>query len=445
MDVKNQNFLVLGVSKSGYAAAEYLLTHGGNCKIIEENKTEKTEQAALKLIELGAQKISADQIDDELNGMDVLILSPGVPINHPIAVKAKQKGVRIMGELEFGYSQFFPKIVAVTGTNGKTTTVNLIDAILKEGQIKSQMVGNVGVPLTEKVDSEKDTVFVTEVSSFQLESVSAFCPHVSCILNISPDHLERHYSMENYVFLKKRIFKNQRESEYSILNFDDNTVREFYPEIKAKVKWVSLKEEVDGAYLKDGKLYYSGEYVMDESALKLKGEHNVCDALFAIAVAKILGVENQYISAALSTFKGVKHRLEYVANKNGVDFYNDSKATNTASTISALSVMTAPTVLILGGSEKGEKYGELFEKIKSSAVKHAILTGAARYNLLDAAAKKGFGEVTVTGSFDSAVKIAALLACEGDSVLLSPACASFDSFSGYAERGERFIKIVEEL
>jgi UDP-N-acetylmuramoylalanine--D-glutamate ligase len=251
--------------------------------------------------------------------------------------------------------------------------------------------------------------------------------------------------MENYVFLKKRIFKNQRESEYTVLNYDDSVVRDFLPEIRSKVKWVSINERVDGAYMQGGKLYYCDEYVMDERELKLKGEHNVYNTLFAIVCAKLAGVQNEAIVASLKSFKGVRHRIEHVCTKNGVEFYNDSKATNTASTISALQSMQRPTVLILGGSEKGESYINLFEKIKRSTVKHVILTGASRFNMLDAAGKTGYSFVTVTSNFTDAVKIAAMLVESGDNLLLSPACASFDSFDGYEERGDAFVKIVEGL
>ena len=446
MNVCTQKFIVLGVSKSGYAVAKRVLLLGGTCFLIEELKSPKIDRAIEELIELGAKRVVQNEVDSVIEQADVLVISPGVPINHPVAVKCKQQAKRIIGELEFGYLQFNPTLVAVTGTNGKTTTVSLIDAILKDAGINSHLVGNVGTPLTATVsDVKREDVLVAEVSSFQLESVNAFCPHISCILNVTPDHLERHYSMDNYVFLKKRIFKNQRESEFAVLNYDDQTVRSFFSEVKAKVLWVSTKEKVDGAYLLDGKLYFKDEMIIEENSLKLKGEHNISDALFSIAATKLLNVPTVHIANALKEFKGVKHRTELVCTKNGVDYFNDSKATNTASTISAITTMTKPTVLILGGSEKGEKYDNLFEKIKEYGIKQTILTGASRFNMLDSAGRIGFHSVTVTSNFSDAVKIAKLFAKEGDCVLLSPACASFDSFSSYEERGETFIKLVEEL
>lgn len=446
MYCKRQNFLILGVSKSGYAVAEYLVGQKATVRVYEDYDNDKIEKTIGQLKTIGVERLNKEQAEEWVVQADVIVLSPGVPINHPLAVMAKELNKRIIGELEFGFIQFTPTIIAVTGTNGKTTTVSIIDEILKSANISCKLVGNVGVPITSKLcELTPSDVCIAEVSSFQLETVNSFCPHVSCVLNIAPDHLERHYSMENYVYLKKRIYKNQRESEFTVLNYDDNVVRNFEQELRSKVVWVSTKEKVDGAYREEGKLYYKGEYVINQSSLKLQGEHNVYDTLFAIAVSKIMGVETQVINKALMEFKGIKHRLELVCEKNGIRYINDSKATNTASTISAVQTLKRPTVLILGGSEKGENYDLLFERIKLSCVKHVVLTGSSKFNMLESAGNVGYSEITLTKDFDVAVKVARLYANQGEDVLLSPACASFDAFGGYQERGERFIKDVEEL
>lgn len=446
MNIKTQSFLVLGVSKSGFAVAEHILSNGGKCYIYEQLRNDKIQKSIEHLITLGAILINDKDADVIINLIDVVVISPGVPLNHELAVKAKKIGKRIIGELEYGFLRFTPPIIAVTGTNGKTTTVTLIDDILSNNKTKSCLVGNVGVPLTQRLcEIDKERVVVAEVSSFQLETISDFCPHISCVINIKPDHLERHYTMENYIFLKKRIFKNQKESEYTVLNFDDKTVRSFFTQTKGKVVWVSLEEQVEGAYRKDGKLYFYDKMIIEESRLRLKGEHNTCDALFAIACASLMGIDEQVIVQTLENFKGIRHRIEYIAEKAGITYYNDSKATNTASTISALETMSAPTILILGGSEKGEKYEELFEKIKQLGVKHVILTGASRFNMLNVAGKIGYVNLTLTANFEHAVKIASMIAQDGDNVLLSPSCASFDSFNSYQERGDAFRRIVEEI
>lgn len=445
MYLKNQKFLIVGASKSGLAVTKYLTEEGSFCKVLEQLKTPKAIAATQKLKEMGIEVLTTEQAEDFLKEVDVVVLSPGVPINHEIAIKAKQLNKRIMGELEFAYLVNVPPLIAVTGTNGKTTTVTLLDYVFERAGIDRRLVGNVGVPMTSKIkDGNKNTVLIAEVSSFQLESVSSFSPHISCVLNVAPDHLERHYTMENYVFLKKRIFKNQRESEYTVLNFDDQTVKNFYPEIKAKIVWVSLREKVDGAYYLNGKIFWFDEVVVDVSELKIKGEHNFYNVAFVIAVSKLMGIETQIIADAIRSFNGVKHRLEFVCERNGVEFFNDSKATNTASTISAINALEKPAVLILGGSEKGEEYDLLFEKINQSKVKHVVLTGASANNMLGCAVKFNLSNISVVKDFNFAVKLASFLAKSGECVLFSPACASFDLFTCFEERGEAFVKAVLE-
>ncbi len=443
MDIVNQKFLVLGVSKSGYAVAKQILEKGGKCYLYEQLRSESIEEKINQLSTLGGIVVGEEDVDRVLEEIDVLVISPGVPINNEIAIKAKRKSKRILGEFEFGLLRFSPLTIAVTGTNGKTTTCTMIDEILKQEKINSQLCGNIGIPLTSKVDEiGRDDVCVAEISSFQLETVSFFTPHISCVLNIAPDHLERHYTMDNYIYLKKRIFKHQRESEFCVLNYDDSITKEFYNECRAKVVWVSTKEVVDGAYLLNGDLFYKNEKIINQRQLALGGIHNVYNALFAIAVSKIIGIKNESIRKALESIKGVKHRIELICSKEGVNYYNDSKATNVASTLSALESMNRPTVLILGGSEKGETYESLFEKIKEKNVKHVILTGASKFNMLECAGRCDYSNITVTPDLEFAVKIASIVAEEGESVLFSPACASFDAFKSFEERGEKFIQLV---
>lgn len=446
MDVRNQVFFVLGVSKSGSAVAEYVLSKGGKCYVYDRLEEEIVEKNISKLVSNGAIRVKDEKVDEIIDEIDVFVISPGVPINHEIAVKAKRKGKYIIGELEFGFQCCLPSVVAVTGTNGKTTTCSIIQQIFEQCGRKSLLVGNVGQPLTSKIgEVDRNTVCVTEVSSFQLESVNAFAPHVSCVLNIAPDHLERHYTMENYLFLKKRIFRNQREGEYCILNYDDEIVREFHKESRAKTVWVSCKEKVNGAYCLDNNVYYKDTLITSIDKISLKGEHNVYNCLFAIAVAKLYGVSNSDVANALENVKGVKHRIEFVANIQGKNYYNDSKATNVASTLTAIKSMENSTVLIVGGSEKGESYERLFDSLKNSKIKHVVITGATKYEMLKCALKVGYNKFTVTGDFEVAVKIASMVATEGENVLLSPACASFDIFKNYEERGERFISLVRSM
>ena len=442
MDIKRQKFLVFGLSKSGVSAAKFLLAHGAEVHIHEELDSEKIRENAEALIRLGAIDCARTGRTDDC---DILVLSPGVPINHPLAVEYKKRGRRVMGELELGALFVKSPVAAITGTNGKTTVCNLVSEMLTAGGVENRLAGNIGAPLTGEADTLGDKIAVVEVSSFQLETTHLFTPHVACVLNIAPDHLDRHYNMENYVFLKKRILKNMRESEIAVLNYDDGNVRAFAEDAKCRTVWFSAKEKTEGAYIENGKIYLYGEYVCDESAVNLGGVHRVENALAAMCVAGAFGVRKEEMLSALKGFRGVRHRNEFVRTVNGVSFYNDSKATNTAAALAAAESMRAPTVIVLGGKDKGENYEPLFDGLKNTAVTAAVLVGECRYKMLEAAIGRDFKNVTVTNAFPAAVKIAALLADPGGNVLLSPAAASFDMFGGYEERGDAFCKIVEGL
>jgi len=267
MDVKNQKFLILGVSKSGIAVAKYLLGRNSTCYLYDDSKSEKAKKNLFDLSQLGGEIVDKGQIERVLKEIDVLVISPGVAINHEIAVRAKEMKKRILGELEFGFLQFSPLTVAVTGTNGKTTTVSMIEWVLECVKEDVISVGNVGKPITSELENvKKGSVLVCETSSFQLESVNAFCPHIACVLNLSPDHLDRHYTMENYAFLKKRLLKNQTESEYAVLNYDDISVRGFAEGVKSKIVWVSANCETrDGAYVDGETLCYKEEGIMNKN------------------------------------------------------------------------------------------------------------------------------------------------------------------------------------
>lgn len=446
MDFKRQKFLVFGISRSGYSACEYLLKKGANCYIYDETASEKVNTSIKILEEQGAIKVESDTINEILDLIDVLVISPGVPINHELCVKAKQKNKRILGEFELGVIGEMPLNIAVTGTNGKTTTVYLLESILNEGNIKNSLVGNMGKPITSESEKIKNSeVVVSEISSYQLETINSFNPHIACILNVTPDHLQRHYTLENYVFLKKKIFRNQRESEYTLLNFDDKMVKEFAKDTRGNVQYVSIYNQVEGAYIKEDKVYYKNEYVMDKSDFSLKGEHNLYNQLFAICCSKIIGVDNQTIRSALKNFRGVKHRIQLVLEKGGVRYYNDSKATNTASTISALKTIEQEKVLIIGGYDKGEDYKSLFHTIKDSKVKYLVITGSSRDKMVKQAIECGVNNYAVIQDFALAIKHGAQVCCSGDALLFSPATASFDNFTDFEQRGDAFIKEVLSL
>ncbi|HBF86377.1 MAG TPA: UDP-N-acetylmuramoyl-L-alanine--D-glutamate ligase [Clostridiales bacterium] len=446
MNFSRDKFLVVGIQKSGVSAAELLLSKKAKCYVYDDNESPAVLAETKKLQDLGAVAVGKDEVFSLLREIDVLVLSPGVPLDHDIPLAAKKLGKRITGELELASKFVTAPIVAVTGTNGKTTTCSMIDAILKGNGMNSVLCGNVGTPLSAVLNKiTDDSVVVAEVSSFQLETVSSFTPHISVITNITPDHLARHYNMENYVYIKKRILTNLKESEYAVLCYDDETVRKAGENIPAKTVYFSAKTEVNGAYCSEGKIFYKGKYVMDARSLSAKGEHNLLNALASVCVAEILGVSEKRIAETLSDFKGVKHRIQFVGNYGGADYYNDSKATNTDATVKAIESMSKPTVLILGGKDKGLEFDSLFAEIKKSAVKSVVLTGESRYRMLDAAKRAGFENVSLTEDFYVAIELAQYLADEGDAVLFSPACSSFDRFTDFEQRGEEFIRTVESM
>ena len=441
---KLQTFLVLGLSRSGVAAAEFLLKKNAKTYIYDDVPSESVRKNAQTLAEMGAILVEKDDLQKTASVCDALVLSPGIPVDHPLAVAFKRDGRAVIGETELAARYFQGTVVAVTGTNGKTTTVSMIEKILQTGGYKAKACGNIGAPILCEIDSDTDLA-VAEISSFQLETLQSLKPHVAVLLNVTEDHLNRHYNMENYVFLKRKLFKNCTEAEYAVLNYDDETARETAEQTKARVVYFSMRRKLNGAYFSDGGLYFGTERIMEAADLPLDGVHNVQNALAAIAVAKIMGVKNQDVKTALTEFKGIRHRIELVAEKDGVRYINDSKGTNVDATLKAVSCMKRETVLLLGGKEKGYDYDRLFTALTGSKIIHAVLYGENRLSLTAAALRSGFKEISVCGKFSFAVSLARMLAKSGQDVLLSPASASFDEFSGYEERGDTFVEIVRSF
>ncbi len=442
---EKQIFLVLGLSRSGRSAAEFLLSRGAVVYIYDDITSERVEKTARELEKRGAKRVEKEALSSTCELCDVLVLSPGIPIDHPLAVAFKRKGKAVVGETEIAARYMRCPVIAITGTNGKTTTVSMLTEILQAGGFEAKACGNVGTPMLDFCTLGEKGVAVAEISSFQLETLNSLCPHIAIVLNVTEDHLNRHYNMENYVFLKAKLLKNSSEAEYALLNYDDETVRAFAERTKARTLFFSVRERVNGAYLENGTLYFQGEKIVEASELLLGGLHNVQNALAAIAAAKIMGVETQTIVAALTSFKGVRHRIELVGEVDGITYIDDSKGTNVDATLKAVACMKRETVLLLGGKNKGYDYNKLFAALRQSLIVHAVLYGENRYELLKCARAQAFEGVSVCSHFNLAVKIAAMIAKSGQSVLLSPASASFDEFASYEERGEAFVQIVCEL
>ncbi|MBQ8657681.1 MAG: UDP-N-acetylmuramoyl-L-alanine--D-glutamate ligase [Clostridia bacterium] len=440
-----QVFFVLGLSRSGKAAAEFLLKRKAKTYIFDDVVGGIVEKNIRELTAMGAEFLTREQVEKSADFCDVLVLSPGIPIDHPTAVAFKRQGRAVIGETELAARYLSAYTVAVTGTNGKTTTVSMIEKVLKEGGLNAYACGNIGSPLIEATELSETSVAVAEISSFQLETLQSLRPHIAVVLNLSEDHLNRHYNMENYVFLKSRLLKNSTEAEYAVLNYDDPLVREMTEKTKARVLYFSTQGKVNGAYLLSGDLYFGAEKIMPAGELIVEGVHNIENALATLAVAKIMGVPTPAIAKALRDFKGIKHRIERVAEINGVTYIDDSKGTNADATKKAISCMKEETVLLLGGKDKGYEYDSLFAALPQSKVVHAILYGENRFRLLESAMSRGYKNFTVCSGFDLAVRLSGMIARSGQTVLLSPASASFDEFGSFEERGDRFVEIIRSF
>lgn len=447
MLLERQSFLVAGLSRSGSASAQYLKKHGAAQVYIYDDVEDETVRAAVEtLTALGCRAVDKEELSSVCEKCDVLVLSPGIPVDHPLPVSFRRAGKRIVGEAEIGVRALRCPVVAVTGTNGKTTTVTMIDEILRASGKKSMACGNVGKPITSCAEElGENGIAVAEISSFQLETLYSLAPHVAVVLNVTEDHLNRHYNMENYIFLKSRILKNSTESEFAVLNYDDPIVRGFAEKTKAKVVFFSTRERVDGGYIEEEALWYRGERILGVNELPLDGEHNLSNALAAICAAKLMGAGNAAIAAALKSFRGIRHRLQKIGELNGITFIDDSKATNVDSALKAVASVKGESVLLVGGKDKGYDYEPLFESLKRSGVVHAVLYGENAFRVLSAALKCNFTAVTLCRPFDIAVRVAYLTARRGQNVLLSPASASFDAFKSYEERGDRFLELYKKL
>ena len=443
MIYRGKTFLIVGISSSGRSAAKLLLSKGANVCLYDDCLSKDIGP----LQQLGAIDVSVQNPVDLL-GRDIYLVvkSPGVPRENPLIECALGKRIPVISEIELGWYNYRGTVLAVTGTNGKSTVTALINHILCASCYESYLCGNFGVPFTEYCGRPPESFCCTEVSSFQLENCYEFKPHIAAILNISQDHMNRHRTMEDYIRSKGRILRNQKRTEYAVLNFDCGVTRQYFERANSNVYWFSGRQRVKGAYLDCGVLKFCGERIIEAEQLKIIGYHNIMNSLAAICFAKILGINGSDIAYALSTFKGIPHRLQYAGTAAGKTFYNDSKATNPDSTLTAVRAMKSPTVLLLGGSDKGSDFVNFFRELSNyPQIERCVFFGNMAERLCCEAGIAGFDRFLMAANMvDAAVK--GFFACtEGGAVLLSPACASFDEFSGFEERGERFLRFVREL
>lgn len=451
MKIQEQTFLVVGMGKSGIAAAKLLNRH--HCNVVlydanEELKLDDIRHAHNLSEEIRMQK---GALSDEIKKQTtVLVLSPGVPTDLDWVVEMKNAGVTLWGEIELAFRFGKGRIIGITGTNGKTTTTTLVGEIMKNAFLHVDVVGNIGIPYTEVVDKQaEDQITVAELSSFQLETVEEFHPFVSAILNIQPDHLNRHHTMENYIVAKENVTLNQTKADVCVLNYDNEDTRKFGDNCPARVVYFSSTQPLENGYFhRDGVIYeainHEARPLMKVSEMNLVGMCNVENVMAAIAMAKAMDVSEEIILDTVRNFKAVEHRIEFVATKNGVDYYNDSKGTNPDAAIQGIKAMSKPTVLIGGGYDKGSEFDSWIEAFDGK-VKLLVLIGVTREKIAETARRHGIHQYVFADTFEEAFDICVKNAQAGDAVLLSPACASWGMFPNYEERGRLFKELVHGI
>ena len=450
MDYSGSTILVLGAGLSGIGVAHTLAKLGANVTLNDYKLIEFDVSESKKFEEDHIRVITGQQDFILLEGVDRVVVSPGISLEIPIISEAKKRHIPVVGEVEIAYEVSKAPILGVTGTNGKTTTTSLLAAVLREAQWDVYVGGNIGYSLSEQALAVPETgVLVAELSSYQLESIDKFRTKGAILLNVTPDHLLRHKTMERYQAAKENIFINQELGDWTVLNIDAPLVAGMAERVKGKVLSISQTRTVtDGAYFEDGTCYASlhgtAVPVITTKDIHIPGAHNIENILSVIALTYSLGVKVEDIYRAIAKFHGVEHRLERIRTLNGVTYYNDSKATNTDSTIKALESFTEPLILIAGGKDKMTDLDEMMALVKTN-VKELILIGEAAQRFAEAAVKSGVAHIHRCESMEEAVLLSARIAEEGDVVLLSPACASFDWYARFEDRGDHFRRLVERL
>jgi UDP-N-acetylmuramoylalanine--D-glutamate ligase len=450
MELKGKKVLVVGLGKSGLAAALFLRRRGAHVTVSDVRSAEALAKEIPALIEEGIMVETGGHGLLTFRRQDLIVVSPGVPLDTPELAQVKHFGLPVIGELELAARFLKGKTLAVTGSNGKTTTTTLLGEILAAGSLPTLVGGNIGVPVVALIDPSTDETWsVLEVSSFQLETTEQFHPNIAVILNITPDHLDRHGSFENYIRAKERIFAVQTAEDCLVLNADNTPCEEAASRAAARVYWFSIEHPVSqGAWFEQGSLVYRSaadaatEYVMPSRGIPLKGAHNVENVLAAVCAARLAGVPVEAIRRAIENFRAVEHRLEYVATRNGVEYYNDSKATNVDATAKAVAAFSGGVHLILGGKDKGSPYTVLADLLRQRVT--------AVYTIGVAAAKiekdlRGVVSIRSCETLDKAVAAAASAARAGEVVVLAPACSSYDQFENYEQRGRVFKELVNAL
>lgn len=453
MNLKEKRVLVFGAGISGIGASKLLIALGANVILYDgsiEKTKEEVEAQVKKQIAEPLNIILGELSDTVINSLDLVVLSPGVPTDLPAVDKMKASNIDIWGEIELAYHCARGDVLAITGTNGKTTTTALLGEIMEAYNPETYVVGNIGNPYADiALDTTEQSIIVAEMSSFQLETIQTFAPKVSAILNITPDHLNRHHTMKNYIEAKQRIAKNQDKTNVCVLNYEDEVTRNFGEQMEANVLYFSSQRILNtGIYLLDNCIIYKKqdkeEVLCDTRELKVLGNHNYENIMAASAMALSYGVPMEIVKKVICQFTGVEHRIEFVCEKNGVAYYNDSKGTNPDAAIKGIQAMNRPTVLIGGGYDKDSSYEEWIMACDGK-LKCLVLVGQTKYKIEDTARKCGVKNIKIAETFEEAVAMSVEEAEENDAVLLSPACASWGMFKNYEERGDKFKELVKNL
>lgn len=440
------NFLIIGAARSGLSSAKYLLSQGKNVILSDMNEALLKESKSLFPSLTDEHFIFGQQPKPSQLNVDCIIISPGIPLNIPPVEEAKQLGIQVIGEIELAYLANRAKLIGISGTNGKTTTTSLVGHLLESEEYQTKVAGNIGHPMIEEVLTlTQDDVIALELSSFQLDTIATFRPDIAILLNLTPDHLDRHKTMSNYLMAKANLLKNQLPTDKAILNQDDEAIFSLKEMTSAEIWSFSQKEKVSrGIYLKDEELILVDKKeipLISIKELQIKGKHNVENAMAASLAAYLFGVSVEVIRERLASFKAVSHRMEAVRIFDEVSYVNDSKGTNPDATIKALESYESPIVVLLGGKNKGSDFTELSKVVKATC-RHAVLLGEAKEAILQSLEKEGFNAISLCETLEESILIAKEKAQAGDVVLLSPACASWDMFNSYEERGDLFKKVV---
>ena len=452
MDLQGKRVLVFGTGKSGIGAADLLEQTGAHVILFDGNENTDKDAVLGKLAHGEKAEIYAGELPKEVEaGLDLVVLSPGVPTDIPVVQKFYDMGLPVWGEVELAYRTGKGRVLAITGTNGKTTTTALLGKIMSDAAESVFVVGNIGTPYTSKaLEMKENSTTVAEISSFQLETIEEFAPQVSAILNITEDHLNRHHTMEEYIRVKELIVKNQKPENFCILNYEDSVLREFGKNIVPKTVYFSSVRKLDEGIYLDGDLIVlklEGKEIpfVHTGELKLLGQHNFENVMAAVAMAYCAGVSVESICKSICEFTAVEHRIEYVTGKNGVVYYNDSKGTNPDAAIKGIQAMNRPTLLIGGGYDKGSSYDEWLNAFDGK-VRCLVLIGQTKDKIKEAAERLGVCPcIILCEDLREAVDICAQKAEPGDAVLLSPACASWGQFDNYEQRGDMFKEYVKAL